>query len=395
MSFELSEEQRELAGTVDRLLADRTAGPRARQLLERPDGWRELWAGVAELGVPGMAAPEEAGGLGLGAVELVAVAEAVGRHLAPGPVVATAGAFVPTVALAAAAAAAAPVTAAPAAAASGAAAPVTAAPVATAPAAAETARAALRAVAEDAQSGALAWADPLTDPARPRVRDGRLSGELLLADAARVDHVALVVADDDRDGAEAIALLAPGELAHEPAVSVDETRPLTRLRADGVDVSGRLLPAPPNVLATAFATAAAELVGTADALVRMSVDYARERQQFGVAIGSFQAVKHRLADAWIAVERARSHVYHAATRAAAAPTAPETATAAHFAKAAASEAATTAARAAVQVHGGIGITREHDVSLLYLRARQGGQLLGGSDVHYLAAVAGELGRRSI
>lgn len=380
MSFELSEEQRELAGTVDRLLADRTAGPRARQLLERPDGWRELWAEVAELGVPGMAAPEESGGLGLGAVELVAVAEAVGRHLAPGPIVATAGAFVPTVALAVAAPA--PVAAATGAGASSA-------------AAADAAATALRAVAEQAQSGALAWADPLTDPASPRVRDGRLTGELLLADAARVDHLAVVVADDDRDGAAAIALLTPGELAHEPAVSLDETRPLTRLRADGVDVSGRLLPAPPNLLATAFATAAAELVGTADALVRMSVEYAKERQQFGVAIGSFQAVKHRLADAWIAVERARSHAWHAATRAAAAPTAPETATAAHFAKAAAGEAATTAARAAVQVHGGIGITREHDVSLLYLRARQGGQLLGGSDAHYLAAVAGELGRREV
>src|ERR1700754_5107586 len=98
MAFELSEEQRELAGTVDRLLADSTAGPRARQLMEDPDGWRGLWDAVADLGVLGMGAPGGTGGLGPRPAELVAAAEAVGRRLAPGPVVATFGAFVPALA---------------------------------------------------------------------------------------------------------------------------------------------------------------------------------------------------------------------------------------------------------------------------------------------------------
>lgn len=341
MAFELSEEQRELAGTVDRLLADSTAGPRARQLIEDPDGWRELWAAVADLGVLAMAAPEASGGLGLGPVELVAVAEAVGRHLAPGPIVATAGAFVPTLA----------------------------------PLAADRplAAAALTAVAEDGATAALAVGDG-------SIRDGRLTAALVVPDAEKLDWIGLPVA-------EGIVLLERSQFTLEAAAEIDPSRPLARVRVEDVDVTERLLPAPPGGLAVAHATAAAELVGLADALLRVSVAYAGERQQFGVAIGSFQALKHRLADVLIAVERARSHVWHAAVLAQAGTSAD---TAAHFAKAAAGDAVTAAARAAVQVHGGIGITAEHDVSLLYLRARQAAFALGGGDEHALAAVAREL-----
>jgi alkylation response protein AidB-like acyl-CoA dehydrogenase len=222
------------------------------------------------------------------------------------------------------------------------------------------------------------------------VRDGRLTAELVVPDAALLDRLALVVADDDRDGAEAIALLERGDWSLAQAATIDETRPLARVRIERADVAGRLVLAPAGTLATAFATAAAELVGLSDALLKMSVEYAKERQQFGAAIGSFQAIKHRLADVLIAVERARSLTWHAAVLAAEQPLAPATAAAAHFAKAGASDAATTAARAAVQVHGGIGITREHDVSLLYLRARQAAFQLGGADAHHLAAIAPEL-----
>ncbi len=288
MAFELSEEQRELAGTVDRLLADSTAGPRARQLIEEPDGWRELWDAVADLGVLAMAVPEEHGGLGLGPVELVAVAEAVGRHLAPGPIVATAGAFVPVLA----------------------------------PLAAEhpLAAQALAEVAERSATGAVAAADPRSrapcgdapgaDP-RPRVRDGRLSVELVVPDAAKLDWLAL--AGRRRAGrARRSCCWSERSSTLGEAAEIDPSRPLARVRVDGLDVRERLLPAPSGPLAVAHATAAAELVGLADALLRMSVAYAGERQQFGAAIGSFQALKHRLADVLIAIERARSHVWHAA-----------------------------------------------------------------------------------
>ncbi|MDO8189143.1 acyl-CoA dehydrogenase family protein, partial [Conexibacter sp. CPCC 205706] len=245
----------------------------------------------------------------------------------------------------------------------------------------------------------------------PRVRDGRLTAAPVVPDAEKLDWIALAVAGDG------IVLLERSQFTLEEAAEIDPSRPLARVRIDDLDVTDRLLPAPAGGFGVAHATAAAELVGLADALLRMSVAYAGERQQFGVAIGSFQALKHRLADVHIAVERARSHVWHAAVLAqtaasapaidASAPVSAQSAPAidasapaidtsapanqaAHFAKAAAADAVTAAARAAVQVHGGIGITAEHDVSLLYLRARQAAFALGSGDDHYLAAIAHEV-----
>jgi alkylation response protein AidB-like acyl-CoA dehydrogenase len=118
-------------------------------------------------------------------------------------------------------------------------------------------------------------------------------------------------------------------------------------------------------------------------MLDLAVDYAGERRQFGVPIGSFQGVKHRLADALLTLERARSLTYRAAVECAGDDPAAKL-RAAHMAKAAASDAATEVGRAAVQVHGGIGITAEADISLLYLRARQGSMQLGGRDAHYAA-----------
>jgi alkylation response protein AidB-like acyl-CoA dehydrogenase len=175
----------------------------------------------------------------------------------------------------------------------------------------------------------------------------------------------------------------------EPLESSDATRPLGRLTVRDVPLADGLLlhgDARPGLL-LAFAALAAELVGVADELVGRSVAYARERRQFGTPIGAFQAVKHRLVDAHLAVERARALAYGAAVALARGAPDEQPEVAVHLAKAAASEAAVTAARTAVQVHGGIGITWESDVSFLYARARQAAGLLGGARRHYLAADA--------
>jgi alkylation response protein AidB-like acyl-CoA dehydrogenase len=137
---------------------------------------------------------------------------------------------------------------------------------------------------------------------------------------------------------------------------------------------------PRPALPVAWIAAAAELVGLATELLDRAVEHASTRVQFSQPIGSFQAVKHRLVDTLLAVERARSLTRYAALRVT--EDGEDAARAGHRAKAAASEAASIAARTAVQVHGGIGITAEHDVSLLYLRARQLSMLLGGPDEHY-------------
>jgi alkylation response protein AidB-like acyl-CoA dehydrogenase len=171
---------------------------------------------------------------------------------------------------------------------------------------------------------------------------------------------------------------------------MDPAAKVGRLEADGLPLSGAvLLPGDPGPgLALACTSAAAELVGLAAELVARSVAHAGERVQFGRPIGAFQAVKHQIVDAHVAVERARSLVRHAAVLAAAGD--PEAPTAARLAKAAAGEAASGAARTGVQVHGGIGITEEHDVSRLYLRARQLSALLGGADGHYVAVARARL-----
>ena len=132
-----------------------------------------------------------------------------------------------------------------------------------------------------------------------------------------------------------------------------------------------------------------ELVGLSTSWSHSRWSYARDRMQFGKPIGSFQGVKHQLADAHLAVERARSLTMYAAGLCSA-PDAlgtPVAQRAAHHAKAAASEGGSKAARVAVQMHGGVGITREHDVSLMYLRARQLTALFGGPDAHYAKAAA--------
>jgi alkylation response protein AidB-like acyl-CoA dehydrogenase len=134
-----------------------------------------------------------------------------------------------------------------------------------------------------------------------------------------------------------------------------------------------------HALAVPLVAAAAELVGVADRALAMSVDYAKTREQFGQPIGGFQAVKHRLADCYVSVERARSLTYLAASDDG------DSWRTAMLAKAAANQAAETATRSAVAVHGAIAQTWEHDAHLLLRRAWLGSALLGDSRSLYIAA----------
>ncbi|MBZ4586530.1 acyl-CoA dehydrogenase, partial [Mycobacterium avium subsp. hominissuis] len=144
-----------------------------------------------------------------------------------------------------------------------------------------------------------------------------------------------------------------------------------------------------SALPAPWVACAADLVGVAGAALRRSVEHAKTRRQFGKPIGAFQGVKHALADNYVSVERARSLTYAAAARLADPGTAPGDAwTAAALAKAAAGEAATGCARTAVQVHGALGQTWEHDAHLYVRHAWQTAALLGDSRALYH-----EVGRR--
>jgi alkylation response protein AidB-like acyl-CoA dehydrogenase len=349
MAFRFDEDHVALADGVEDLLLGRAKGEYARAVADGTTDWSELWAAVSELGIPAMAVPEELGGLGLGPIELVAVCERVGRHLAPAPIVATAGAFVPT-----------------------------------ANAAGGEPLAALEQVVAGA-AATLAYVDS-TDPATLELRGGSLfAADVPVPDAERVDLIGFVVADAEGQ-AHSLVVLAADAVELSPVEGFDRTRPLALVSVDGAAVAATPLPNGSADLSVAFATAAAELVGTAARMLELSVEHARERRQFGVPIGSFQAVKHRLVDALLELERARSLTYRAAV--ACAGDDPAAALrAARMAKAAASDTATGVGRAAVQVHGGLGITVEADVSLFYLRARQASMQLGGRDALSAALAA--------
>lgn len=186
---------------------------------------------------------------------------------------------------------------------------------------------------------------------------------------------------DDSGGAVLVAVVAKDQAVVTIGESVDPTRPVGTVEFDCQPEF--LAPADfERALAPALLAQAAELVGAADSALRLAVDYAKSRHQFDRPIGSFQGIKHELANRHVAVERARSLTYAAA--AVIDQAAPETQpwTSAALAKAAAGEAALESARAAVQVFGALGQTWEHDAHLYLRRAWLGASLLGDSRALY-------------
>jgi alkylation response protein AidB-like acyl-CoA dehydrogenase len=201
---------------------------------------------------------------------------------------------------------------------------------------------------------------------------GLASGELIAAVAlppqvpyaVDADTAGLVLLTTEAGVAEA----ALGE-RHE---SVDPSR-----RLYDVTPTGRSWQAPKEAVKRAYEfgalATAAQLVGAAEALLNAAVDYAKQRTQFGRVIGSYQAIKHKLADVHIAIELARPLVYGAALA-----LAPRDVSAA---KAAAAEASLLAARSALQTHGAIGFTQEHDLSLWLLRVQALRSAWGTPEAH--------------
>ncbi|RFU21501.1 acyl-CoA dehydrogenase family protein [Geodermatophilus marinus] len=357
VEFEFTPEQRDLRAVAREFCTERFAGPEVRRLVETPDGFdREVWRRLGrDVGLLGLALPEELGGAGAGLVDLALVAEEFGRAVAPAPLVGT-------VALAA-----------------------TALRLAGDDGTAEEL---LPAIAEGEAVVALAATDDrgAWAPAQPTVRatrtdsGWRLTGEQAhVLDGAAADAVLVLATTETGTGLFAVDGAADG-LTREPLSVLDLTRRLARLRY--ADVPARAV-GEPGQAATAVAGArdvaavvlAAEAVGGAQRLLDMSVEYARTRLQFGRAIGSFQAVKHRCADMLVDVEHARSVAYHAAWAQDAGTDDPRVA--ADLATTVTAEAYLRVAKNTVQVHGGIGFTWEHPTHLYYKRAVGDAALLGG------------------
>jgi alkylation response protein AidB-like acyl-CoA dehydrogenase len=419
-----SETERDLAAALTDLLADRAdpAGVIART--ERPETYdTKLWRTVAaEIGIAGLLIPEALGGAGASYRELATAAEQFGSFAAPIPYLGSA-AVATAVLLSAARSAAESGPAADAdsgdaagfgSASSGPAAAVRAAQLRAAAraqaadaapgarqATVSPAAALLRQLADGSLTAALAVstatgsATPFPALARVAGHGDAASGPVKLrgtipavADALPAD-VLLVPADGVPSALYLVEANAPG-VHRTPLVSLDMTRQLCEITLD--DAPARPVAVGPAAeaalsagLAAGAAILAAEQLGLAQHCLDMTIAYVRERRQFARQIGSFQAVKHRLADLWTTITQAR-----AASRYAAACLAdgdPDAPVAVALAKSACCEAAVTAAQECVQLHGGIGFTWEHPAHLYLKRAKAASVAFGTPGAHRAALAA--------
>ncbi|XUL90205.1 acyl-CoA dehydrogenase family protein [Streptomyces galilaeus] len=384
MDASFTAEQDEIRRTLRELLQKRCGSHELRAAVDTPAGHDPaLWTALAQqLGLPGLALPEAYGGVGCSATELALAAEETGRFLAPSPLLATAVLVVPLVlelgtgaqratllpriaAGSLTAALAVPGTA------------LTTALTLTGPNDTEWAGGGRAGGVQARQQGDGGWR---LYGQVAQVLDGH-SAQLLLVAAhtggfARSRTLLFLVAGD-ADG-----------LVRTRQTSLDATRPQARIELR--DVEGELLGADdsPRLLRelsalgdTVAAVLAAEAVGAADRALERTVQHVKQREQFGRAIGSFQAVKHRLADVYVQVQAAKSAAYYAAWAIG------NGERVGGIALAQALEALRGAAAEGIQLHGGIGFTWEHEAHLYFKRAA-GDELLFGP-VHRLRAYAAE------
>ena len=373
MRFAFADDQEELRRTTRRVLDGHGGLASARALAGNSTGpghdaalWRKLGA---ELGLAGLVIPERHGGAGLGWVELVGVAEELGRGLAAVP-------FLSTVCLGTTA-------------------------ILVAGDEDQQARL-LPSIARGDTSAALAYVDADVTTARADGDAVILTGRKRQVVDGHSAGVVIVTARTSNDPGSGVGLYAvPGDapgLTRRRLPTMDATRPLAELVFDGVRLpaTARLASssqaALDRILALACIGLAAEQVGGAQRCLDLSVEYAKVRTQFGRPIGAFQAIQHKCADLFLLVESARSAAYYAGW-AAAQPDIPddEVATAASIAKAYCSDAYYQCAAETIQIHGGIGFTWEHDAHLYFKRARSSRDLLGAPAEHRERLAAGPVG----
>ena len=380
----LTAEQADIAGTMRDFLATHSAEPEVRRLMITERGFDDaVWAQLAELGIPGLAIPEEYGGLGLGVTELSLVMEAAGAALLCAPLLSSAVLGTALLRRVAGRAAQADL---------------------------------LPALASGARRAAVALGDPAADglgvvptaTARPAAAGWAVSGACrFVLDGHTADDILVAArAPGGVVGVFAVDAAAPG-VRRSPMATLDLTRkqsvlsfadaPARPLSEPGADAAAAI----GEVLDWARVLLAAEQVGGAAACLDAAVEYARTRAQFGRLIGSFQAVKHTCANMLITLEGARATMLDAVRAAGSGPAGSGPgnsgpaglALAASLSQVACSDGYFAIASDALHVHGGIGFTWEHS-SHLYFRRAKSSQLMLGAPGHHRARLleAAGLGR---
>jgi alkylation response protein AidB-like acyl-CoA dehydrogenase len=369
MDIGFTEEQELLRETARRFLESECNTQFVRRRMAEPAAViDEFWQKLAGQGWLGIVYPEEEGGSGLGLVDLVVLMEEMGRVVMPGP-------FLSTVLLGGGA-------------------------IGEAGSPAQQ-REWLPQIADGKVKAALAWSEPnlrwdaagISLASREAGSGFTLSGTKLFVGDAHLADI-LVVAARTRDGStmeDGVSLFlvprdAPG-LAVTLLPTIDETRKLCEVRLDNVALpTGALLGekhqgwAPlSRVIARATVALAAEMCGGAQQVLEMAVEYAKIRVAFGKPIGSYQGVKHQAADMLVAIENAKSLTYYAAW--AVDDGLEEAPLAVSMAKAAASDMYRKVAGTGIQLHGGIGMTWEHDLQLYFKRAKASEVALGDAAWH--------------
>ena len=376
-----SDAERALSDALASLLADRGGLDKALARVESAQTYDDkLWEAVAaDLGCAGLLIPERDGGAGASYREAAAAAEVLGSYVAPVPFLGSA--VVATAALLSVAEGAQPSTGTPftpakaaadllAKMADGGVTAALAVPFATAPGSGFPA---------SIRVAGLRPGDAATGVARLR---GMVSG---VADALPAGML-LVPADGVPHGFYLVDMAAEG-VAKAPVTSLDMTRQLSDLSFDDApatliasgQAASRALDA---AMAAGAGILAAELTGLAQRCLDMTVAYVKERKQFARPVGSFQGLKHRLADLWVSITQARAASRYAAACLATGSADAKIAVA--LAKAYCSEVAVQAAQECVQMHGGIGFTWEHPAHLLLKRAKADSIAFGTADAHRAA-----------
>ncbi|MDW3219674.1 MAG: acyl-CoA dehydrogenase family protein [Acidimicrobiales bacterium] len=362
MDLELSDDQFDLRDNIRSVLEGACQPALVRSIYDGGGSADALWTQMVELYWPALGVAEDAGGLGLGFVELGLLAEELGRVAAPGPLLAVVSQFIPVLTEAGA-------------------------------------EDELAAAAAGESVGALAlaengrWDLDAVDATATEANGGwRVSGtKAAVLAGAHADRFAVVARTDSGIGAwlvdaanSAVTItdvIDPGLGLADVAF---EDAPATLLLAPGPATTEALT----RVIEQATVAMALHTVGACRRIFEVTLEYAKVREQYDKVIGSFQALKHRFADMFLAVERANAVGYYAAL--AIAEDDEARAEAVNVAKAAAGDCQKLVAEDGLQLHGGIGFTWENDLHFLLKRAKAGEVLCGGR-THHRAQLAGRLG----
>jgi len=355
MNFDFSDEQKMLKEYARKFLKERCGTNAVRRVLDGGESYdRDLWRGIVELEWPGTAIAEEYGGIGYGYLELCVVAEELGRALAPVPF--SSSVYLATEAIQLAGTD-------------------------------EQKRKYLPRLAAGEIIGTFALAEGTHPPTEENIstllRDGKLHGtKLPVADGDVADLAVVVARSSEASPAVSLYLveLSGAGVTRDPIKSIDPSRSHARVAFNGavaqpLGTHQEGWSHVERLMERAAVLLAFEQLGGADAALEMATEYAKSRYAFGRPVGSFQAIKHKLADAFIANELARSNCYYAAW--ALSTDAADLSIAAASARVAATQAYAYISAENIQTHGGIGFTWESDCQLFYRRAKLLALSLGG------------------